>query len=454
MASSVSILNNYNGSLFTYGNKELLMQGLMMKQGAYDLNNAKLSQLESQIGSLDLIKDCDKEYLDGRLKEVQNVIKSSIQTGDLSNQHLTDQIISKFQSVVDEPILNAISATRAIRAEEASWKAAREANDGLYSDINYSVMSRNRNKYLMDDRVGVKYSGGGGFVPFTDVNKMLTSKEFTEYLKNSGINAEYIVDSQGKGEFRALNTMEGTVDKNRLEGAINAFIGEQGRQQLGINAIYNYGYGDTQESVDRLRQAYDNRKNQFTENTETRITAINDYLKSTSILEDRARYEAERDSLENALNSNKALNFDSEVTDPDGYINEGKFINSANRLYTSDKMDELFDLTYMKPIFKDRKIDEVAYKTTTFNENVRQFNINQARLQQDSDRDFQLGLVKEGLRVDENGNIVPNGAVPGASNMPANITTGEKLVVKDDEAPSAAVKQQLHNSMQKAVDGI
>ena len=75
MASSVSILNNYNGSLFTYGNKELLVQGLMMKQGAYDLNNAKLSQLESKIGSLDLIKDSDKEYLDRRLKEVQNVIR-------------------------------------------------------------------------------------------------------------------------------------------------------------------------------------------------------------------------------------------------------------------------------------------------------------------------------------------------------------------------------------------
>ena len=104
MASSVSILNNYDGSLFTYGNKELLLQGLM-KQGDYDLNNAKLSQLESKIGSLDLIKDSDKEYLDRRLKEVQNVIKSSIQTGDLSNQHLTDQIISKFQSVIDEPQL-------------------------------------------------------------------------------------------------------------------------------------------------------------------------------------------------------------------------------------------------------------------------------------------------------------------------------------------------------------
>lgn len=455
MASSVSILNNYNGSLFTYGNKELLMQGLMMKQGAYDLNNAKLSQLESQIGSLDLIKDSDKEYLDGRLKEVQNVIKSSIQTGDLSNQHLTDQIISKFQSVIDEPILNAISATRAIRAEEADWQAAREANDGSYSDINYSVMSRNRNKYLMDDRVGVKYSGGGGFVPFTDVNKMLTSKEFTEYLKNSGINAEYVVDSQGNGEFRALNTMEGTVDPGRLRSAVDAFIGEQGRQQLGINAIYNYGYGDTQESVDRLRQAYDNRKNQFSENTESRITAINNYLKNTTLSkEERAQYEAERDSLEDALNSNNALNFDAEITDSDGYINKGKFINSANRLYTSDKMDELFNLTYMKPIFKDRKIDEVAYKTATFNEDVRQFNLNQKRLQQDSDRDFKLELLKEGLRVDENGDIVPNGVVTGLPNMPDNITTGEKLVVTDDEAPSVAVKQQLHNSMQKAVDGI
>lgn len=455
MASSVSILNNYNGSLFTYGNKELLMQGLMMKQGAYDLNNAKLSQLESQIGSLDLIKDSDKEYLDGRLREVQSVIKSSIQTGDLSNQHLTDQIISKFQSVIDEPILNAISATRTIRAEEASWQDAREANDGSYSDINYSVMSRNRNKYLMDDRVGVKYSGGGGFVPFTDMNKMLTSKEFTEYLKNSGINAEYVVDAQGIGEFRSLNTMEGTVDPNRLRGAVDAYIGEQGRRQLGINAIYNYGYGDTQESVDRLRQAYNNRKNQFSEITESRITAINNYLKNTTLsTEQRAQYEAERDSLEDALNSNNALNFDAEITDSDGYVNEGKFINSANRLYSSDKMDELFNLTYMKPIFKDRKIDEVAYKTAIFNEDVRQFNINQARLQQESNRDFQLELAKEGLHVDENGNIVPNGVVSGVPNMPGNITTGEKLVVTDDEAPSVAVTQQLHNSMQKAIDGI
>lgn len=434
------------------------MQGLMMKQGTYDLNKSRLEQLDNQVAFLDVAKNSDQEYLNRRLTEAEDVIKASVRNGDLSNNYLVDQLTAKIEQVVDEPILNAVVSTATRKKEEAQWKEAMEKNDGSYSDVNHSVMSRNWNKYVSDDRIGVKYSGGGGFTPFVDIDKMYASKEFNDYLKGSGLNTEYIVGSDGVGGFRAVDKYEGTADPNRLRQAIQSYVGDAGKKQLQINSVYKYGYGDTPESVDALRNDYSNRINSYLDNANSRLEAINIKLSSSTNPEEKEIYTEEKRNLEDEISNTQAQSFDRDVVGQDGFIDENKFSQIANNVYSNDKMDQLFNLTYMKPVWKDRELDAVQTKYVEFQEQKRQFELGyDLRSQQlDINRgNLELGMAKAGLTRDEAGNLVPMNTTTGGQSLNlANVMVGEGSVITEEEAGTQDISREMRMEYQSAIDGI
>lgn len=453
MASSVSILNNYDPTLFTFGNKDLLMQGLMMKQGAYDINKNKIDQLKSQVTflNIDESKKQDVDYINNRLKVLDDVIKTPYEMGDLSNSSLVEQITSRIEDVVDAPIFNMTLSKRIKDMENASWQEAMDRNDGSYSDLNRSVMSRNYQKWLDDGKVGSRYTGGGGFVKFVDIDKMYMSKEFNDYLKNAGINAEYIVQN-GIGQFSALDKMEGTVDQNRLRQAIETYMGEDGRRQMKINAIAQYGYGDNQEGVTALQQVYEARNNSYLEAAESRLNALNTALSGKMSPNERQMYEQEKSNLEMSITATQSKDFSMDVLGEDGLIDENRFTQVANNIYSNNKMDALFNMTYMSPIWKDRKLDEVQAKTVEFEWDKQKFQLNYDL----SLRKHQLNLAKEGFTEDEEGNLVPLTTANGldASLNTANVRVGEGSEVTNIEADNLNIESEAARQYINAIQQI
>lgn len=372
MASSVSQLNNYsNFSLFSFDNKDLLMKGMLMKQNAIDENRGKLQQIRDQVANFSVVKDVDKQYLNERITQTTDII-NKYAGGDLSNPNLMNQLVSKFEEVVDDKVLNAVASSSAIIREDKQWEAE-EGKPG-YSEKNRQYAMQNRIKYLQDGNVGAEYAGGGGFIKYTDNNAKLMSKEAQETLKNLGINAKFVQREDGSGYFDFTNTYEGTTDVKRLREAVVSIIGEDGFKQMQIDAWANYGDMSNPEVVTKLREDY----NQVFQNDLERLEEDRTYLQKA--VENEKDPELKKQLQEQLDDTNETIDirkkdsdFDSKVFNPDGTINESNYKNAYTSLYTHNEIGRLTAVQYQKPRLVEQKIDNSRLEMAKFNLQLAQF---------------------------------------------------------------------------------
>ena len=448
MASSVSELNNYsNFSLFSFDNTDLLTKGLLMKQGAIDENRAKLTQMREQVANFSIAKEEDKAYLEDRLIKTTDIL-NKYAGGDLSNPNLMNQLVSKFEDVVDDKVLNAVTSTTTRQMEDKVWAKKRESGEG-YSDKNYAHQAKNWEKYMTDGAVGSSYKGGGGFVEYIDLDAVYQTKEFSDFLKNSKIEAEYIRREDGSGYFQAINTYD-EIDGNRLMQAIEAFVGEKGKQQMQINAWGKYGDPTSEEAILRVKGDYQNAIDTDLNRNQTRLDAIDKYLEDNIKIpkEQKDQYEAEKGRIEKNIESLQSKDFNSAVTNPDGTINEGAYKNAYTSLYEQDFLQSKFDMLYHEPIWKDTKIDEVQFKTAEFLETKRMHDLDftkEARLAEKQRWEMMGSPI-----LNADGTI----ANPGGVGSNPYLLTGEDAAVTKKEADDIDIAKEYQREYQTTVYGI
>jgi len=423
MASSVSIANNYNGSTFKFTNKDLLLKSLMMKQGQYDTNVARLQNAVDQIAVFDVAKQQDQDYINQRLDQTLSIVNKYTNQYDMSDPNLSTQLIGKMEEVVDDKVLNAVSSTAIRRREESTWKAAREKNDGTYSDLNFMYQKQNWDSYLNNDKVGDVYSGNGGFVKYVDVNKIYTSKEFTQYLKDNNINAEYIQSGEGTGYFNRINTMNGTMDEQRLQQAIQAFGGQEASRQIGINAWGQYGNGDNPEAVERFRVDYETYRTDKLNGGKERLSAIDKLMSDPNTPQgSKVRLQAEKESIQKGVSTLSDNSFENVVmrgTEPD----KAAYKNLYTQYYANKTNEDLFALSYTTPYVTDTQIDDVQYKTKLFELNEKEFALSQQKFQLDVLREQRLsGLNPDGTTTTSTANVIQDVARTGGAGEDGNLS--------------------------------
>lgn len=448
MASSVSILNNYDPTLFTFGNKDLLLQGLMMKQGTYDLNKAKIEETRKYLANFDIKKKETNDYFEGRIKATDNILKRWVENGDLGNQGLSDQLIGKLEQAVDETVLNGIVSTSIRQKEEASWAEAKKKNDGSYSDRNYAVMSKRWNDYMNDGQVSTEYGGGGGFVKFVDLPKIIASPEFNKALKEADLNVEWIESGNGYGEFTAIDKFKGIKDTGRLRAFIDAYIGEDGKKQMQIDSIYNYGYGDSEESISTLRSDFDKSLSIENERYETRLNDLNIALSGKGLdAPTRAMYQEQKKQVEKLINDNSGLSFNSMVSDRNGRVDTDKFQSVAYSLYSKNVKDDLFNIAYIEPLWQDHKLDEVQAKAVEFNWAKEKFNLEFEQKERHHDDD----MMTKGYKKDGQGGYTID--AEGLANI--DLVSGELVNEKEEIDPSLTmniVRQEYKDALKSVID--
>ena len=452
MASSVSQLNNYtNFSLFSFDNKDLLMKGMLMKQNAIDQNRAKLQQMRDEVANFSVAKDVDKKYLEERLVQTTDII-NRYSAGDLSNPNLMNQLASKFEEVVDDKVLNAIASTSTIIQEDKQWESKRGTAE--YNELNHQHAMQNRMKYLQDNSVGTQYSGGGGFQKYTDIDAIYTSKEFQEFLDKSNIRAEYVRNEDGSGYFRALNKYEG-VDAPRLQEAIGAFLGEDGRKQLQINAWGKYGNATSEENILRVKNDYESIVNSDITSTEKQLDAIETALEGDKLsAEERVGYEQKQQQLEQRVTSLRARDFNSMITNPDGSVNEGAFKNVYTSIYEQEFMTDKFNLLYHDPILKDSKIDEVQFKTAEFLESKRMNDLAVQRENRLAQKDMWEMQGKPVLDANGNPVLMSDGTSTGSMTNSGIMMRGQDAVVNETEANDITLLDAYQKDYKTVVNNI
>ena len=438
------------------------MKGMMMKQNAIDENRAKLQQMRDEIAGFSVARDVDKKYLEERLQQTTDIV-NQYASMDLSNKNLTNQLVSKFEEIVDDTVLNAVASTSTRRQEEQEWKSKMGTDE--YNEINYIHQSKNWQKYLENGSLNATYNGGGGFVKYKDLDAMYVSKEFQDFLKNSNIKAEYIRREDGTGYFASINKYEG-IDDVRLRQAIESYGGEDAKRQLQINAWAKYGDPTSEEAVNKVRQDYENLINKDLEYSEKNLDAIDKILEGNKLSpEQRAQYEAQKDMLEKRVTSLQAADFNAKISNTDGTLNEQSFKNIYTSMYEQQFFDEKFNLLYHDPIFKDSQIDEVQYKTATYLESKRMNDLAVSEAQRKAQMDMWEMQGKPMLNPDgsyaedEFGNKIylskqgssKESGKPGAQGQ---IYAGEMKEVSKEEADDISLTKDYKERYQNTVNNI
>ena len=370
MASAYSILHNYDQELYS-PNLNLIGTALQYKQGTYNANKAKLQTLWDKFSFLDVAKEQDQEYLEGRLQAVHEVMDKYTML-DLSSNNLTSQLVSNMSQVVDDNVMNAVYSTRVYKGEQAAWSQLKQNKPEKYSEVNHAYASRASQAWLNDGQTGSKYNGGGGVIEYVDVQGKLASK-IPEIAKN--IKAEWVELASGGGYFRDQVSKE-RVSRDKLSAAMDGILNQQDRRQMSINA---WGMFDNM-SDQQLEAAYTNHFAPKIQNIQNQITSLERTVNSTKDPEMKAYrnnlldfYKAQLESYEANSFSNMINTYGREATYNTLYDNQFR----GNYLDTYSYSDRITKIATYDNDVKQRnyefKLSELQFRkdNAAFNQAVK-----------------------------------------------------------------------------------
>jgi hypothetical protein len=148
---------------------EAMVQVGMQKQQRYDEGVQKIQTEIDNIAGLDVYKSGHKEYLQSKLNELGNSLKT-VAAGDFSNFQLVNSVSGMTKQIIKDPIIQtAVSSTQRIRKEQENIQTAQK--NGKSSIENEWWYNNQVNNWLNDNDLSKTFTGE--FVEYTDVDKKL-----------------------------------------------------------------------------------------------------------------------------------------------------------------------------------------------------------------------------------------------------------------------------------------
>ena len=237
---------------------EAMTQVGMFKQQKYDEGVQKIQGYIDNVAGLDVIRDIDKGYLQSKLDQLGNRLKT-VAAGDFSNFQLVNSVGGMATQIVKDPnVQNAVISTSKYRKEVERMQ--KEIDEGKSAPENIRKFNKTADSWLSSNELGQRFTGS--YIKHFDVNKF--AKETFDAVKPDGYTFEevYVTDSAGnivkdpktgKPVFSPIMTRlekEGIFPNKVKETLDQIFSDPRVTQQLQITGEYNYeGYsGDLLKS--------------------------------------------------------------------------------------------------------------------------------------------------------------------------------------------------------------
>ena len=145
MGSYTDAISNFNPYIQELPLEAMLRVG-MYKQAKYEEGVQKIQSYVDNVAGLEVARPKDKEYLQSKLGELGNRLKT-VAAGDFSNQQLVNSVGGMASSLIkDDNIQNAVSSTANIRKQAQIMDEARQK--GELAPENEDLYNDNLNKYL------------------------------------------------------------------------------------------------------------------------------------------------------------------------------------------------------------------------------------------------------------------------------------------------------------------
>lgn len=271
----------------------------MEKQRRYDEGIQKIQTSVDQIAGLDVVRDVDKAYLQSKVNELGNNLKTFM-ASDFSDYQLVNSVAGMTGQISKDPkVLNAVNSTMKYRKEVGLMEEDRKK--GTLAPENEVYFSKQARPWL--DSSDVSESFSGKYIPYFDVFKH--TKEVFDSVKPDGYSFDQIFQTDGEGNLRLDKngtpilsmTMkrlekEGLFPEKVRETLNQVFSDPRVSRQLNITGQYTYSGLDESQ----LKQRVLNKKENDTIDLETKLLELK--LKQNMGKEDHS---LEIDKLEDAI---------------------------------------------------------------------------------------------------------------------------------------------------------
>lgn len=245
---------------------EAMVKVGMDKQQRYDQGVQKIQSSIDQIAGLDVVRDVDKAYLQSKVNELGNNLKTFM-ASDFSDYQLVNSVAGMTGQITKDPkVLNAISSTMKYRKEVGFMEEDRKK--GTLAPENELYFAKQARPWL--DSSDVSESFSGKYVPYLDVFKY--AKEVFDSVKPDNYSFDQIFKTDSNGNL-IINKQTGmpeyamtmkTLEKEGLfpekvrETLNQIFSDPKVSRQLNITGQYALSGLDETQLKERIETKRDN----------------------------------------------------------------------------------------------------------------------------------------------------------------------------------------------------
>ena len=318
---------------------------LTLKQQKYDANVAKVSELVSQFTNMNFIRDIDEEYLGKRLNKIVDYV-NDMGAKDFASENVTRNITSYISSALDENVMAAIQSTQALQNQQAMIEKIKAEDPGKYNVANEWLAKQDLNRYANSGELGDVYRAQA-YIPYVDINEKI--------IKNADVIEKFAKDIQvqytdsGNPYFLNKITRE-TLSAEEARPWIERLIGDDGKQQLSINAMYKAQALDDSQVVEQYKGFIDGKISQ----NKAQIDSIKGTMKGMNTIQQKIAQK----NINNLEEVNKQLSSyklkDTDRVSMLASMETENVITGYSNMFAYDRVT-------------DREIDDTPFKLHKFN---------------------------------------------------------------------------------------
>lgn len=340
---------------------EAMVQVGMQKQKQYDEGIQKIQTNIDNIAGLDIIRDVDKVYLQSKLNQLGNDIRT-VAAGDFSNFQLVNSVNGMTNQIVkDRNVLNAISSTKTYRKGLEDMDAANKAGKGAAShDWEFKTQA---NDWLNNKDVNKTFNSG--YKQYSDYKKngleVIKSLVKNENIKDVAF--EYDANGNVTGVLDAMTrTKIAGITPERIQSALMVGLSPNDWQSMQIDGRYSYSNSSPEQFAFDINKSYQQDYSKFKDKRDALANAID----STNSLSEKQKLQQQVDALDVQLEG-----ISKEYNNITKTISEGGVEAAKAKLYTTKWINN-FSQT-----FSNQEVSQ-TYEGSPFQQ-VKQFKENQAQ---------------------------------------------------------------------------
>ena len=265
MASFTDIIPKFNPYIQQLPVEAMVKVG-MEKQKRYDEGLQKIQSQIENVAGLDVVRDIDKQYLQSKLGELGNNLKS-FAASDFSNFQLVNTVSGMTGQIVkDKNVINAVQSTSWYRKQLAEMEKA--ISEGKSSVENIYDFNEKANRWLSSKNLDQSFRDR--YTPYVDIKKkaMETIKALHPKLKQYDvpfeINPDGSINTKKIADAMKRYKIEG-VDENQIAQALTAAMTPDDLNQMSISAKYQFRDVSPEQLVERATTIYASQKRDATE---------------------------------------------------------------------------------------------------------------------------------------------------------------------------------------------